>query len=160
MALGEWDIQNDLDTETRKDFEVVNIVRHPDFDVRGKRITAAGWGEQCGRDSGVDCDDTQESYILQEADMPVPSNEECRQYNPDIICFGGEEGKAICYGDSGSPIIYNDNGKRTVVTLVSDWGPGSRICNGEPGNYQQGPEITKFLEWIEDNTKEGTSCKD
>ena len=31
--LGEWDINNELDTETRKDFNVVNIVQNPDVDL-------------------------------------------------------------------------------------------------------------------------------
>jgi len=188
-AFGEWDIQNELDTETRNDLNVANIVEHPDenvdlalmevegdidlsmytpiclpksgFDVRGKRITLTGWGARCGFQSGVDCADIdQTKNILQEADMSVSSNEECRMENPDYICFGGEEGISGCHGDSGSPVIYNDNDKWTLVSSRSGPSPDSKDCGGEPGNYGMGPEVSKFLQWIEDNTKSGTSCQD
>jgi len=186
--LGEWDVNNELDTETRKDFNVVNIVQNPDvdlalmevegdidlsiytpiclpkpdFDVREKRITLTGWGARCGYDSEVDCDGIdQTKNILQEADMPVPSNEECRDEDyPDYICFGGEEGVSGCHGDSGSPVIYNDNDKWTVVGVTSGGSAGSLDCNGQPGNYGDGPEVAKYVQWIEETTKGGTSCED
>jgi len=184
--LGEWDVQNELDTETRKDLDVVNIVPHPDvdmalmevegdidlsiytpiclpeagLDVRGKRITLAGWGLRCGAEFGVSCEGIdQTKNIMQEADMPVPTNEECREGNPDYICFGGEEGVSGCHGDSGSPVIYDNNGKWTLVSTTHGPSPGTKDCNGEPGNYGEGAEVAKFLQWIEDNAKGGTSCE-
>jgi len=179
-SLGEWDINNQLETESRKDFEVVNIVRHPDvdlallevegdidlsiytpiclpkpgFDVRGKRVTLAGWGNRCDC-GGVSCDgiDLPSQNILQEADVPIFP---CPNTPTDYICYGGEDGKIACSGDSGSPVIYNDNGKWTLVAV------NSGIFHAAHCNCMQvaGPEVAKFVKWIEDNTKGATSCKD
>lgn len=109
-----------------------------------------GWGEG--------------AEILQEATVPLLSNEECNKedsYNGKItdvmFCAGYPEtgGKDSCQGDSGGPIVkrtINDNGSivDTQVGVVS-WGYGCAE-KGFPGVYA---DISKRADWIKE-----TMCND
>ena len=39
------------------------------------------------------------------------------EYKGDFtrFCFGGQEGRSICGGDSGSPIIHNKDGRQGLI---------------------------------------------
>ena len=93
--------------------------------------------------------------LLQEARLPVPSNEVCNEFNlqklrigvdETMIC-GGDGGKSIrsgCHGDSGGPFVCKVNGKWELHGAVS-WGSGR--CDSSSG-YTVFSRITANLKWI------------
>ncbi|XP_066967356.1 serine proteinase stubble isoform X2 [Macrobrachium rosenbergii] len=93
---------------------------------------------------------------MQKVEVPVISNEDCRQMFlasgglvniPNIMmCAGYAEGKRdACEGDSGGPlVIQRSNGKWYLAGVIS-WGIGCALPN-QPGVYTR---ISEFREWIE-----------
>jgi len=120
-----------------------------------KNLTVSGWGFGSG-------------YILKQVQIPGISNAYCQElYNtereesclkkgwaPTItknhLCAGipFPSTKAAGYGDSGGPLTYNDNGRETVVGVVSFGDKDcstSNLVNGSVGVYAR---VTEKLEWI------------
>jgi trypsin len=94
----------------------------------GTPASVLGWGATSEGGTG--------SNTLQEADLPVSSDQDCSkafgsQYSPDsMVCSGIPEGGLdACQGDSGGPLV--SNGK--LIGLVS-WGSGCGRPN-TPGVY-------------------------
>ncbi|GLV37602.1 lethal (2) k05911 [Carabus blaptoides fortunei] len=112
-----------------------------------KTATVIGWGSL--QESG-----TQPS-VLQEVNIPIWSNAECRaKYGnaapggivEHMLC-AGRANRDSCSGDSGGPLMVN-NGVWTQVGIVS-WGIG--CGKGQyPGVYTR---VTHFLPWITKNLK-------
>jgi len=119
------------------------------------------------RDGNTDCEDGSDeqakpfsSSILQKAEVPIISNNECQKriqeaglapYSviPDImLCAGYKKGgKDSCQGDSGGPlVVQREDGRFNLVGVVS-WGVG---CGREnlPGVYAR---VSEFRNWIEEN---------
>ncbi|XP_078514486.1 enteropeptidase [Lissotriton helveticus] len=90
------------------------------------------------------------AYTLQEAVIPLISNENCQQQMPEynitanMICGGYEEGGVdTCQGDSGGPMICEQN-SRWVLAGVTSF--GYRCAQpSRPGVYVR---VTRFLDWI------------
>ncbi|XP_011210742.1 trypsin-1 [Bactrocera dorsalis] len=120
------------------------------FDNRDAIV--AGWG--LVKEGGVT------SNYLQEATVPIITNHECRQtrYKSKItdvmLCAGLVQtgGKDACQGDSGGPLIVNE-GRYKLAGVVS-FGYGCAQANA-PGVYTR---VSKFLDWIEQNTRDGCYC--
>ncbi|XP_060525228.1 venom protease isoform X1 [Cylas formicarius] len=123
----------------------------------GQRATAAGWGTLK--------EDGKPSCILQEVDVPVISNEECRNTNysakmisDNMLCAGypavGQ--KDSCQGDSGGPLIVEKPDQRYELIGVVSWGNGC-ARPGYPGVYTR---VTRYLDWILENSKDGCFCDD
>ena len=82
-------------------------------------MTATGWGLYKCSNPGLDCPNGKRATVLQELDLPVVGAAACTKDDSTTtdskkdnkICFGGVAGKGVCQGDSGSPIVYNNNGK-------------------------------------------------
>ncbi|XP_050349532.1 transmembrane protease serine 9-like [Nymphalis io] len=121
----------------------------------GAQATVAGWGAM-GETGNWSC-------TLLEADLPVLSNEQCQntKYNKTkikdvMMCAGFPETahKDACTGDSGGPLI-NENSEHAydLIGIVS-WGYGC-ARKGYPGVYTR---VTKYLDWIRDNTEDGCYC--
>ena len=99
-----------------------------------------GWGT-------VDTESGEMPDILQQVTVKTFSNAEC-SYNEwdllsdNMIC-AGEEGRDSCYGDSGGPLLIEQDG-RYVIAGVTSWGYG---CGeyGYPGVYAR---VTAQLRWI------------
>ncbi|XP_026485649.1 trypsin-1-like [Vanessa tameamea] len=119
------------------------------------QVTVAGWGA-VGETGSWSC-------TLLEADLPVLTNEECQntKYNKTkikdvMLCAGFPETahKDACTGDSGGPLI-NENSEHTydLIGIVS-WGYGC-ARKGYPGVYTR---VTKYLDWIRDNTEDACYC--
>ncbi|XP_050314409.1 proclotting enzyme-like [Anthonomus grandis grandis] len=116
-------------------------------DWAGSTGTVIGWGSI--RESGP------QPSVLQEVNIPIWSNTECRQkYGhaapggivEHMLC-AGRANKDSCSGDSGGPLMVN-NGRWTQVGIVS-WGIG--CGKGQyPGVYTR---VEKFLPWIYKNLK-------
>ncbi|KFB44697.1 AGAP008183-PA-like protein [Anopheles sinensis] len=111
----------------------------------GLTATVIGWGSL--RENGP------QPAILQEVNLPIWTNNECRvKYGPaapggiiDTMLCAGQAAKDSCSGDSGGPLMVND-GKWTQVGVVS-WGIG--CGKGQyPGVYTR---VTSFLPWIKKN---------
>ncbi|XP_054711308.1 mucin-2-like [Uloborus diversus] len=113
----------------------------------GKYATVTGWGRLY--------EDGPLPDVIQEVALPVITNKVCenmyRQAGfvediPDIfICAGyGDGGKDSCEGDSGGPMVIQEEDGRWVLAGVISWGIGCALPN-QPGVYTR---ITKFAEWI------------
>ncbi|ODN06133.1 Coagulation factor X [Orchesella cincta] len=132
-----------------------------DEDFADEHGLVAGWGrtQEKGRPS----------HILREVEVPIMSNEECKtqtRYTPreitdTMMCAGHPEGKQdACQGDSGGPLNWEDlredsskEGTKYVIGIVS-WGQGCARASF-PGVYTR---ITKYLEWIRQNTQDSCFC--
>lgn len=127
----------------------------PEKVYTGTMATVAGWGavNETGK----------WSCTLLEAELPILSNEVCRntKYNASkikevMMCAGYPETahKDACTGDSGGPLVAeNDEHMYELIGVVS-WGYGC-ARKGYPGVFTR---ITKYLDWIKDNTEDGCYC--
>ncbi|XP_072949817.1 transmembrane protease serine 9-like [Epargyreus clarus] len=122
----------------------------------GVTTTVAGWGAVAETGKW--------SCLLMEAQLPVLSNEECQNTNYNkskirdvMMCAGFPETahKDACTGDSGGPLIMeNDEHAYELIGIVS-FGYGC-ARKGYPGVYAR---VTKYLEWIHDNTDDACYCE-
>ena len=109
-----------------------------------------GWGEtSSGRGSDVLKEASQRilssnhRYCKAESKIkPVPKSTLC-SYN---------QGTDSCRGDSGGPLVVKENGRWTVVGVVSY---GNKICatKGYAGVYAR---VTYYLDWINVHIKVST----
>jgi len=127
----------------------VGTVCLPSSDVApGTSCVISGWGtlSSGGRSPS----------ILQQADVTVLSNQQCkntgyssRQILPSMLCAQGRNSKGqvtdACQGDSGGPLVCQSSGTWTVYGATS-WGRG---CAGEryPGIWSR---VHESLDWIYD----------
>ncbi|XP_068126675.1 enteropeptidase-like [Hyperolius riggenbachi] len=109
----------------------------------GLNCSIAGWGRT---ESGGPVPN-----ILQEARVPLISNEKCQQQMPEynithsMICAGYEEGGVdTCQGDSGGPLMCQQE-DRWYLTGVTSFGYGCAQPQ-RPGVYAR---VTTFTEWIQ-----------
>lgn len=117
-----------------------------------KDAIVAGWG--LIKEGGVT------SNYLQEVTVPIITNQECRntRYKSKIqdvmLCAGlvKQGGKDACQGDSGGPLIVNE-GRYKLAGVVS-FGFGCAQANA-PGVYAR---VSKFLDWINSNTRDACYC--
>uniref|UniRef100_A0A8D2NE01 Transmembrane protease, serine 15 n=1 Tax=Zonotrichia albicollis TaxID=44394 RepID=A0A8D2NE01_ZONAL len=90
------------------------------------------------------------SNILQEAEVPLLSNEKCQQWMPkyniteNMLCAGYDMGGIdSCQGDSGGPLTFEDGDKWFLVGVTS-FGEGCALPQ-RPGVYAR---VTMFVDWI------------
>ncbi|XP_039713260.1 enteropeptidase [Pteropus medius] len=109
----------------------------------GKICSIAGWGSVVYQGPTVN--------ILQDADVPLLSNEKCQQQMPEynitknMVCAGYEEGGIdSCQGDSGGPLMCQEN-NRWLLVGVTSFGYQCALPN-RPGVYAWVPG---FTEWIQ-----------
>ncbi|XP_058378935.1 enteropeptidase [Diceros bicornis minor] len=109
----------------------------------GRVCTIAGWGTVAYQGSTAD--------ILQEADVPLVSNEKCQQQMPEynitenMVCAGYDEGGVdSCQGDSGGPLMCQEN-SRWFLAGVTSFGYQCARPN-RPGVYVR---VSRFTEWIQ-----------
>ena len=100
--------------------------------VPGKMCYITGWGSLASGGSS--------STYLQEASVPIVSQEECYntfgsdEFHDSMICAGFDVGGVdTCQGDSGGPLVCEFNGK-WYLEGVTSWGEGCAAAN-YPGVY-------------------------
>jgi len=114
--------------------------------LAGKKLTVSGWGAPY-------------PGVLHKATYPAITNEDCKKYNdnneecsyitPNALCAGNPHNRTASHGrgDSGGPLTYNNNGRETVVGVVS-WSDkclGTSLCDEKLAVYAR---VTAQLEWI------------
>ncbi|XP_013784296.1 serine proteinase stubble-like, partial [Limulus polyphemus] len=113
----------------------------------GQNATITGWGRLY--------EDGPLPDILQNVDVSVITNRDCMDMYrkagyiediPDIfICAGlSKGGLDSCEGDSGGPMVIQEENGRWILAGIISWGIGCALPN-QPGVYTR---ITKFSDWI------------
>uniref|UniRef100_A0A8C5MWH1 Transmembrane serine protease 15 n=1 Tax=Leptobrachium leishanense TaxID=445787 RepID=A0A8C5MWH1_9ANUR len=110
--------------------------------AEGMNCSIAGWGRTQSQGPIPN--------ILQEAEIPLISNEKCQQNLPEynitqnMICGGYDEGGIdTCQGDSGGPLMCLED-QRWFQVGVTSFGIGCAQPN-RPGVYVR---LTQFKDWI------------
>ncbi|XP_065567491.1 uncharacterized protein LOC136031714 isoform X2 [Artemia franciscana] len=114
----------------------------------GRMCTVVGWGQLY--ETGRVFPDT-----LQEVQLPLVSTEECRkrtlflplyQPNDNMFCAGYDRGgRDACLGDSGGPLMCQEEGGNWKLYGVTSNGYGCARAN-RPGVYTK---VSKYMPWIE-----------
>lgn len=124
----------------------------------GIKGIATGWGTLK--------EDGKPSCLLQEVEVPVLDNETCvaqtnytqKMITGNMLCAGypGKGERDSCQGDSGGPLIrMRGKNKRYEQIGIVSWGNGCARPN-YPGVYTR---VTKYLDWITMNTRDGCYCR-
>lgn len=106
-----------------------------------------GWGKRRHNDeAGTD--------LLHEAEVPIISNEECKNVYYDytitknMFCAGHKKGRIdTCAGDSGGPILCRDTRKQNkpwTVYGVTSFGDG---C-GKKNKFGIYAKLPNYVDWI------------
>ncbi|KAI9586769.1 hypothetical protein GQX74_002616 [Glossina fuscipes] len=136
----------------------------PRYDQRhdlfvGTKGIASGWGTLK--------EDGKPSCLLQEVTVPVLDNEICvaqtnytqKMITKNMMCAGypGKGERDSCQGDSGGPLVrMRPDDKRYEQIGIVSWGNGCARPN-YPGVYTR---VTKYLDWIIENSKDGCFCEE
>uniref|UniRef100_A0A8D8M5E4 Serine protease easter n=1 Tax=Cacopsylla melanoneura TaxID=428564 RepID=A0A8D8M5E4_9HEMI len=129
-------------------------------DFTNQDALAAGWGS-------INSFDGPFPPTLLALKQTVADAEKCREayakidnevnYNDGKICFGGDEGKNVCFGDSGGPLLWKgsfepDITVRTYLLGLTSHGPDAIKCalKGFPGVFTR---TNFFMKWILDNMR-------
>lgn len=124
-----------------------------DDDTSHIKVAALGWGSAINdRLRG----------LLQKVKLPLVNKAECETtYNqirselpegllPEMLCYGGEEGKDSCKGAGGGPILAPNTEIFCSYTLVGITSARLKdtCAKGVPALYTN---VAKYLDWIEQN---------
>lgn len=123
----------------------------------GTKGIATGWGTLK--------EDGKPSCLLQEVEVPVLDNEHCvaqtnytqKMITKNMMCAGypGVGERDSCQGDSGGPLVrMRPDDKRFEQIGIVSWGNGCARPN-YPGVYTR---VTKYLDWIMENSRDGCFC--
>lgn len=110
--------------------------------------TVPGWGEN---------ENHELSNEITKLTMPIHSNRECRDSNEPFFtrylnefnfCAGYKNGTSVCSGDSGSGMVFENNGKWYLRGIVS---LGVSLANETRCDITQNvlfTNVPKFYDWI------------
>ncbi|XP_055371669.1 transmembrane protease serine 9-like [Condylostylus longicornis] len=124
----------------------------------GTKGVVTGWGTLK--------EDGKPSCILQEVEVPVLANDICaketnytqKMITDNMMCAGypGVGQRDSCQGDSGGPMVAQRSDKRYEQIGIVSWGNGCARPH-YPGVYTR---VTNYLDWIEQNSKDGCFCNE
>lgn len=114
------------------------------------KCVVAGWGKE--RETHIFGSD-----VLNYARVPIVTKSACRRAYPDHpitdnhLCAGNKRGTSdTCAGDSGGPLMCEDEQGRWTVHGVTSFGEG---C-GDQGKYGVYTKVVNYLPWIKKIIKE------
>nr|CAD7594633.1 unnamed protein product [Timema genevievae] len=147
----------------------VRLVSLPSFSdsdntFEGQDVQVSGWGETSSSSilgltylslSAPPPDDTSPGgKLLRYINTHVMSNLECAKVypgsyiQPSVLCTDGTGHKGIHHGDSGSPLVINNDGGYVQIGIASFHSENG--CSvSSPSAYTR---VTSHLAWISDNT--------
>jgi len=129
----------------------------------GLRATVAGWGNT---------EHGSLSHVLLKTEVNVLSNAACRKYvkygnhafhfiTDAMLCIVPDRQDSFlqgsCMGDSGGPLMVQQGNSNTLIGIVS-WAGSDNGCSTKksPAVYVR---VTKFLDWIKENTGGSNICE-
>ncbi|XP_066972648.1 venom protease-like isoform X2 [Macrobrachium rosenbergii] len=146
-------LREPVDLTANKEIKPACLPKDDSNTYQGYDGIVAGWGVQDYYDGSSYPDG------LMEVSVPI-LDPKCNGYNPSfkitkkMLCAGYKKGgKDACSGDSGGPLVVNENGIYTLVGVVS-LGEGCAQPN-TPGIYTR---VSKYLDWIAQNTNDASYC--
>ena len=94
------------------------------------------------------------SRILQQALLPVPSNQDCENKNgkeilDSMVCGGGTPDSG-CHGDKGGPFVCKVNNRWEVHGVV---GFDYDDCDSNNEKFTVFARVAKFYSWIVSHTE-------
>ncbi|XP_063636116.1 uncharacterized protein LOC134806725 [Cydia splendana] len=128
--------------------EYIRPIPLPTFNINnakyeGTPLTIAGWGQT---------EHGQASSIKLHAQVQLISPNTCRKYfqvTNSMLCAAGRNGQDSCFGDSGGPIVVEQQGNFQLVGVVSF---GDSKCGGsKPSVYTN---VFSYLDWIQNTTRD------
>jgi len=123
----DWDVavlelSEHLDLETVTPSCLARTSDRTSFD--GKPAQAYGWGATVSSGSYSD--------KLHEVTLPVLTNNECREIEPELfedqICAGGRDGFGTCIGDAGGALTVETQGGQQVLVGVTSYNSDRDQC--------------------------------
>ncbi|XP_026462553.1 chymotrypsin-2-like isoform X2 [Ctenocephalides felis] len=112
-----------------------------DYIKGGEELKTTGWGL-------MDSNNIIPPNDLQELTVKALSNEECTNlsdFTPTTqLCAFRNKGQGICMGDSGSPLVYNNQQVGVSSFILNDCGAGL------PDFYTR---VSLYYTWIENHTQ-------
>ncbi len=119
----------------------------------GEICTTTGWGLQLGIGNRLLA-----TTHLKQLPSPIISNEVCRsqrywgdRITPNMVC-AGYRGHGACVGDSGGPIVCNNNGA-SPYSLVGVTSHVAELCRNPDGKSPSVfANVYNYLEWIQTTT--------
>ena len=111
-----------------------------------KNCNVVGWGR-------VGNNPIEYHEKLQEAQLRINANNECGSYSTILesssICVGYGGRASACNGDSGGPLICEDNKGRAIIAGVASW--ASSDCRiGAPSGYSNVAVVHSWIDRITD----------
>jgi len=141
-----------LELEQEVSYTPVSVFSGDDT-LEGVKAVTMGWGDMSSFLFWSDYPD-----VLQQVSLPIISNETCnkafnaysREYDDSItetmMCAGYKEGrKDSCTGDSGGPLLVQDEDGEWKIAGVVSWGAGGCAQRGIYGVYSRVSAMTDFI---------------
>ncbi|XP_063380322.1 phenoloxidase-activating enzyme-like [Cydia fagiglandana] len=128
--------------------EFIRPIPLPTFNINdakyeGTPLTIAGWGQT---------EHGQASSIKLHAQVQLISPNTCRKYfqvTDGMLCAAGRNGQDSCFGDSGGPIVVEQQGNFQLMGIVSF---GDSKCGGsKPSVYTN---VFSYLDWIQNTMRD------
>ncbi len=120
----------------------------------GEMCTTTGWGWSLGIRNRT----LRGTTHLNELHLPIISNEVCGsddywgdKITPNMVC-AGHSGHGVCVGDSGGPVVCNNNGE-SPYSLVGVTSYTAKQCRNPDGKSPSVfANVYNYLEWIHTTT--------
>jgi len=145
VLLGKDIAERDLSDRARvADKQFVGLLAH------GDRLLALGFG-------ATDHDIAHRTSRAHVVDIPLADSELCRRRCEEshlnceaVVCAGGEEGRGVCVGDWGSPLLYEIGAGEYALVGVSTGFPGnvSDCGRGGPTFFTSIPTVLGWMESV------------
>jgi len=151
------ELEQSIEIHSKNSIRLITSQLEEQFSPPNAKSTVSGWG---------DTDPTDNANFptqLLEVSVPIVQHETCREryerldleVTESMICAGYKVGgKDSCQGDSGGPLAVSDLQDGFYLTGIVSWGIG---C-AKPENYGVYTRVSKYFDWIKNNTH--SQCSD